>query len=112
MIVTKDYPSKGIDESEKELKMSDKCWLAGWGLTDSNSTDKLLKSRVYMNTPDCKRKRRVDGLKEVDGVICSGQNPKINSLPANACQMDSGSPLVCRDQINGTYFLEGIVSYG
>ncbi|XP_073821498.1 trypsin-1-like [Musca autumnalis] len=97
-------PAK-LPESTDEVKDGDKCYVTGWGRTQS-----AMESRVWLrqvevpifNHQECSEKyKRFGGVTE--RMICAGyiEGGK------DACQGDSGGPLV-----NGDGVLVGVVSWG
>ncbi len=85
------------------------CEIAGWGMTEYNNTasypDSLRAARIAVGDVD---RRYCDYLYQRDvratGKFCAGG-------AVDACQEDSGGPLVCRMD-DGRYHVVGIVSSG
>lgn len=96
-----DYPLSKLYENH--------CEIAGWGMTEYNNTesypDSIRAARIQVgdvpdNYCDYLYKRKV----KPTGKFCAGGD-------VDACQEDSGGPLVCRME-DGTYNIIGIVSSG
>ena len=99
--------------TEGETSTATKCWVMGWGETESGfQSATLLAARVeIMSDRYCKalggRYSRVDSAFE----FCAGKRPNLSIfLNEDSCSGDSGAPLVCE---HGENFIQyGIVSRG
>lgn len=115
--------------SDKSIPLRrQQCWITGSaGDGNRETVDGLEEAPVFMNTPDCKESQVEKKLpREVrDTLTCSGQRiepdhfeskifaqSRLGKHSAVACETDSGGPLVCRENSNSPFFLEGIISYG
>lgn len=86
-----------------------KCQVSGWGLTDPDnyySKSQVLHSTevILLSDSECKELHGSRGY--APGMICAGHLDG----KRDACNGDSGGPLACN--INGTYMLLGLVSWG
>jgi len=82
------------------------CWITGWGRLSSGGIqpDTLMEVRVPLVS-----KQRCQSAypgKINDNMLCAG----LDEGGIDSCQGDSGGPLVC--EFNGTWYLEGVVSWG
>ncbi|XP_075895468.1 mast cell protease 8-like isoform X2 [Nelusetta ayraudi] len=80
-----------LPKTEVTIKPTDKCLVAGWGITKhgGSSVTKLQKVNVrYMNLDQCKEKWG----RLPDTVMCAGG---FTADGKGFCQGDSGGPLVC-----------------
>ena len=83
-----------------------KCWITGWGTLSSGGSQKnaLMEAQI----PLVSRGRCLYSYtgKIDDSMFCAG--PDAGGV--DTCVGDSGGPLVC--EFNGTWFLEGVTSWG
>merc|ERR1712013_15333 len=88
-------------------------WVAGWGATDPESTDrpKILQAVevAVIDSKDCEAWHRARGIKLTlyKEMVCAGHKEG----GRDACQGDSGGPLMTRDD-SGQWRLIGLVSAG
>ena len=87
------------------------CFVAGWGVTDYQTTN-YPKTLQEIYIPILSRDECIDIFNHkkkyfTDYMLCAGY---LNSQ-ADACQGDSGAPLVCK-QKSGQFFVAGLVSWG
>jgi len=86
------------------------CWITGWGVTreGGNLADVLQEGQVQvMSNSDC-RKTGYNPSDITDAMMCA-QGRNSNGV-IDACQMDSGGPLVCRK--GSRWELHGVTSWG
>lgn len=84
------------------------CYITGWGNNGWEGTrSKILKqaSIPLISQDECNKKESYNGQVHRTS-ICAGYEDG----SADACQSDSGGPLAC--QINGRWFLAGVISWG
>ena len=83
-----------------------KCWITGWGTLSSGGSQKntLMEAQI----PLVSRRRCLYSYtgKIDDSMFCAG----LDARGFDPCVGDSGGPLVC--EFNGTWFLEGVTSWG
>ena len=82
------------------------CWITGWGTLSSGRSqpNALMEAQIPLVS-----KRRCMNFYpgEIDdSMLCAG----LDAGGVDTCQGDSGGPLVC--EFNGTWFLEGVTSWG
>ncbi|TDG43825.1 hypothetical protein AWZ03_009736 [Drosophila navojoa] len=94
-----------LPKQGQEFKDGEMCYVSGWGETrnSTESNEWLRQVKVpLVNQEECKKKySRYNGV--TDSMICAGYSEGSK----NACQADSGGPLV-----NGDGVLVGVVSWG
>ncbi|XP_015757641.1 PREDICTED: CUB and peptidase domain-containing protein 2-like isoform X3 [Acropora digitifera] len=82
------------------------CWVTGWGhlASGGEKPNALMKARV----PIISQQRCIQAYPgEIDnGMMCAG----VEEGGIDACQHDSGGPLVC--DFNRIWYVEGVVSWG
>ena len=83
-----------------------KCWITGWSTLSSGGSqpNTLMEAQI----PLVSKRRCVNFYpgKIDDSMLCAG----LDTGGVDTCQGDSGGPLVC--EFNGTWFLEGVTSWG
>lgn len=86
--------------------LNKKCWITGWGTLSSGGSQpsSLMEARIPLVSKG--RCQRVYPGKIDDTMLCAG----LDEGGVDTCQGDSGGPLVC--EFNGTWYLEGITSWG
>ena len=86
--------------------LNKKCWITGWGRLSSGGSypNALMQAQV----PLVSKGRCLNSYPgEIDdSMLCAG----LDAGGVDTCEGDSGGPLVC--EFNGTWFLEGITSWG
>ncbi len=86
--------------------LNKKCWITGWGSlhSDGPKPNTLMQASV----PLVSKQRCTSAYPgEIDdSMLCAG----FDEGGVDACQDDSGGPLVC--EFNGTWYLEGVTSWG
>ncbi|CDW57256.1 Trypsin domain containing protein [Trichuris trichiura] len=91
-----------LPEGEIPDMENKKCFAAGWGRTEQNTTSLVLKTTrlVFLPNDLCK------SFVKIERELCVGQHYK----DYNTCHGDSGSPLFC--EIDDHYVAFGILSSG
>ncbi|KAM7428099.1 hypothetical protein ABFA07_020874 [Porites harrisoni] len=86
--------------------LNKKCWITGWGTLSSGGSqpNTLMEAEI----PLVSKQRCLTSYpgKIDDSMLCAG----LDAGGVDTCQGDSGGPLVC--EFNGTWFLEGVTSWG
>ncbi|CAH3182988.1 unnamed protein product [Porites lobata] len=86
--------------------LNKKCWITGWGTLSSGGSqpNTLMEAEI----PLVSKQRCLNSYpgKIDDSMLCAG----LDAGGVDTCQGDSGGPLVC--EFNGTWFLEGVTSWG
>lgn len=87
------------------------CWITGWGtLQQGGSTpDKLQEAEVTTFSNEACKNTRYAASQITDDMLCA-QGLTNNGDIIDACQMDSGGPLVCES--SGTWSVYGATSWG
>jgi len=99
--------------SHTSTEVGQPAWVAGWGATDPESTDrpKILQAVevAVIDSKDCEAWHRARGIKLTlyKEMVCAGHKEG----GRDACQGDSGGPLMTRDD-SGQWRLIGLVSAG
>nr|VZI27007.1 unnamed protein product [Spirometra erinaceieuropaei] len=91
------------------------CAVAGWGVTeeDGEISPVLRHIKVPLISQDVCNKTFSPlyflnpSFQILPSVICAG-----SSSPMDACQYDSGGPLMCTSGLDGQYIVVGIISFG
>lgn len=98
-----------LPEQGKDVPPGTKCWISGWGTTESNGDQpaKLQEAEVEIHPQhDCNTK---NDNSIMPSMICAqGRNP--DGKITDGCQGDSGGPLVC--EVQGKWILFGATSWG
>ncbi|VDL60601.1 unnamed protein product [Hymenolepis diminuta] len=99
----------------EEFEAGNICAVAGWGQTSQESD--ISSTLRHINVPllsseDCEDRFLLYSLinpnfKVLPTFICAGKTEAMD-----ACQFDSGGPMMCRSGIDGLYILVGIISFG
>ena len=82
------------------------CWITGWGTLSSGGSQK--NTLIEAQIPLVSRRHCLYSYtgKIDDSMFCAG----LDAGGVDTCVGDSGGPLVC--EFNGTWFLEGVTSWG
>ncbi|KAM7534125.1 hypothetical protein Aperf_G00000114070 [Anoplocephala perfoliata] len=91
------------------------CTVAGWGLTstDSGISPTLRHIKVpLISHEECKESFAMPSLLNPDfqilpSFICAGDSDSMD-----ACQFDSGGPMMCRSGVDDQYIVVGVISFG
>jgi len=112
MILKLDRPVENVTpiclpEENEDISEGTKCYVAGWGTTETGPSSHYLKYVDVLVTGN-KSCNRIRGNNILDSQICAGGN-----AGKNGCKGDSGGPLMCESQRkDGRFVISGIVSYG
>ena len=86
--------------------LNKKCWITGWGRLSSGGS--LPNTLMEAMIPLVSKRRCLNSYpRKIDySMLCAG----LDAGGIDACQGDTGGPLVC--EFDGTWFLEGVTSWG
>ncbi|XP_035221118.1 chymotrypsinogen A-like [Stegodyphus dumicola] len=93
-----------LPQQNEELRIGEKCWSTGWGLTRGSSSEHALKQAEH---PILNEKKCYNDFQEFENktMICAGRLDPLHGL----CHGDSGGPLVC--QKSGHWYVYGATSF-
>ncbi|KXJ19654.1 chymotrypsin B [Exaiptasia diaphana] len=83
-----------------------KCYITGWGRTESGTPDILQQAMLPIASHDNCRKKYGSSI-DANAHLCAGE---ARSGASGGCNGDSGGPLVCEE--GGRWYLHGAVSFG
>ncbi|KAL9986059.1 hypothetical protein ACROYT_G000125 [Oculina patagonica] len=83
-----------------------KCWITGWGILSSGGASPNTLQQASVPLVSKQRCTSAHPGDIDDSMLCAG----LYEAGVDTCQGDSGGPLVC--EFNGTWYLEGVVSWG
>ena len=86
--------------------LNKKCWITGWGRLSSGGSQPNTLMQAEIPLVSKQRCLKSYPGKIDDSMLCAG----LDAGGVDTCQGDSGGPLVC--EFNGTWFLEGVTSWG
>ena len=86
--------------------LNKKCWITGWGRLSSGGSQPNTLMVAQVPLVSKQRCQSVYPGRIGDTMLCAG----LDGGGVDTCQGDSGGPLVC--EFNGTWYLEGITSWG
>ena len=86
--------------------LNKKCWITGWGTLSSGGSQPNTLMEAQVPLVSKQRCQSVYPGQINDSMLCAG----LDEGGVDTCQGDSGGPLVC--EFNGTWYLEGITSWG
>ena len=82
------------------------CWITGWGRLSSGGSQPNTLMEAQVPLVSKQRCQSAYPGRVGDTMLCAG----LDEGGVDTCQGDSGGPLVC--DFNGTWYLEGITSWG
>lgn len=88
--------------------------LTGWGLTipgDWDSQADILQQTKLpiISSNECKRNYKDISIPITSSMICTGHDL---TSTISTCNTDSGGPIICKNNLNGKWYLQGVVSFG
>jgi len=101
-----------LPEEGQDVAAGSKCWITGWGtLRAGGSTPQILQEAEVdiISNEDCVNKCGYSRSQITSSMLCA-QGKTADGKIRDACQRDSGGPLVCES--NGKWTVHGATSWG